>query len=83
MRDLAHGVAGGRLADPYWQFRPYLALFDQLLANAGAQLAHIRDLFSRAGMDAATSTTDELAAVVNKDYPRWGEVIRAAGVRAE
>jgi tripartite-type tricarboxylate transporter receptor subunit TctC len=43
----------------------------------------IRDLFSRAGMDAATSTTDELAAVVNKDYPRWGEVIKRNGITAE
>jgi tripartite-type tricarboxylate transporter receptor subunit TctC len=43
----------------------------------------IRELFSRAGMDAATSTTDELAAVVNKDYPRWGEVIKRNGITAE
>ena len=43
----------------------------------------IRDLLSRAGMDAATSTTDELAAVVNKDYPRWGEVIKRNGITAE
>jgi tripartite-type tricarboxylate transporter receptor subunit TctC len=43
----------------------------------------IRDLFSRAGMDAATSTTDELTSVVNKDYPRWGEVIKRNGITAE
>lgn len=43
----------------------------------------IRELFSRAGMDAATSTTDELAAVVSKDYPRWGEVIKRNGITAE
>jgi tripartite-type tricarboxylate transporter receptor subunit TctC len=43
----------------------------------------IRDLFSRAGMDAATSTPDELTAVVNKDFPRWGEVIKRNGITAE
>lgn len=43
----------------------------------------IRDLFGRAGMDAATSTTDELAAVVNKDYPRWGEVIKRNSITTE
>jgi tripartite-type tricarboxylate transporter receptor subunit TctC len=43
----------------------------------------IRELFGRAGMDAATSTTDELTAVVNKDYPRWGEVIKRNGITAE
>lgn len=36
----------GEPADPPSQFRAYLALFDQLLANAGAQLSHVRDLFS-------------------------------------
>jgi tripartite-type tricarboxylate transporter receptor subunit TctC len=43
----------------------------------------IRELFGRAGMDAATSTTDELTTVVNKDYPRWGEVIKRNGITAE
>jgi tripartite-type tricarboxylate transporter receptor subunit TctC len=43
----------------------------------------IRDQFSRAGMDAATSTTEELTATVNKDYPRWGAVIKRNGITAE
>jgi tripartite-type tricarboxylate transporter receptor subunit TctC len=43
----------------------------------------IRDLFGRAGMDAATSTTDELTSVVAKDYPRWGEVIKRNGITAD
>ncbi len=43
----------------------------------------IRDQFSRAGMDAATSTTAELTATVSKDYPRWGEVIKRNGITAE
>ena len=43
----------------------------------------IRDLLGRAGMDAATSTPDELTTLVNKDYPRWGEVIQRNGITAE
>jgi tripartite-type tricarboxylate transporter receptor subunit TctC len=43
----------------------------------------IRELFGRAGMDAATSTPEELTTVVNKDYPRWGEVIKRNGITAE
>ena len=43
----------------------------------------ITDLFKRAGMDANTSTPDELTQLVNKDYPRWGEVIRRNGITAE
>ncbi len=36
------------------QLKAYLALFDQLLANAFAQLAHVRDLFSFHGDELAT-----------------------------
>lgn len=43
----------------------------------------VRDVLGRAGMDAAWSTPEELAAVVNKDYPRWGHVIKRNGISAE
>jgi tripartite-type tricarboxylate transporter receptor subunit TctC len=43
----------------------------------------VTELFKRAGMDAATSTTDELGQLVGKDYPRWGEVIKRNGITAE
>ena len=43
----------------------------------------IKDLLGKAGMDAAASTTDELTALTVKDYPRWGEVIRRNGIKAE
>lgn len=47
------------------------------------RLPEIRDLLGKAGMDAAASTTDELTALTVKDYPRWGEVIRRNGIKAE
>lgn len=47
------------------------------------RLPEIKDLLGRAGMDAAASTTEELTALVGKDYPRWGEVIRRNGIKAE
>jgi tripartite-type tricarboxylate transporter receptor subunit TctC len=47
------------------------------------KLPEVRDLLGRAGMDAAASTPDELTVVVNKDYPRWGEVIKRNGITAE
>ena len=43
----------------------------------------IRDLLGRAGLDASASTADELGVIVRKDYPRWGNVIRANGITAE
>jgi tripartite-type tricarboxylate transporter receptor subunit TctC len=47
------------------------------------KLPEITDLLKRAGMDASSSTTEELTQLVNKDYPRWGEVIRRNGITAE
>ncbi len=43
----------------------------------------VREVLGRAGMDAASSTPEELAAVVGKDYPRWGSVIKRNGIAAE
>ena len=47
------------------------------------KLPEVTELFKRAGMDAATSSTDELNQLVTKDYPRWGAVIKRNGISAE
>lgn len=43
----------------------------------------VKDIFSRAGLDASHSTPEELGAIVAKDYPRWGRVIQLKGIVAE
>ena len=43
----------------------------------------IKELLARAGMDASASTPAELAAVVAKDYPRWGRVIRSKQISSD
>jgi tripartite-type tricarboxylate transporter receptor subunit TctC len=43
----------------------------------------VRDVLGRAGMDAESSTPEALQAVVVKDYPRWGAVIKRNGISAE
>jgi tripartite-type tricarboxylate transporter receptor subunit TctC len=43
----------------------------------------VRDTLGKAGLDAASSTPQALAEVVAKDYPRWGRVIKAKGIKAE
>jgi tripartite-type tricarboxylate transporter receptor subunit TctC len=43
----------------------------------------LKDIFSRAGLDASHSTPEELSAIVAKDYPRWGRVIQLKGIVAE
>jgi tripartite-type tricarboxylate transporter receptor subunit TctC len=47
------------------------------------KLPDVRDVLGKAGLDAASSTADELAAVVRKDYPRWGQVIQRNRISAE
>lgn len=51
--------------------------------SAILKLPEIKDLLGRAGLDAVSSSPDELATVIRKDYPRWGEVIRTNGIKAE
>jgi tripartite-type tricarboxylate transporter receptor subunit TctC len=43
----------------------------------------VKELLARAGMDASTSTPAELGALVAKDYPRWGNVIRSKQISAD
>lgn len=43
----------------------------------------VKDMLGKAGLDAVASTPAELAAIVAKDYPRWGAVIRSKQISAE
>lgn len=47
------------------------------------KLPEVREVFGKAGLDPAWSTSDELAAIVAKDFPRWGEVIRRNNISAD
>lgn len=51
--------------------------------SAILKLPEVRELLGRAGLDASASTTEELTALVKKDYPRWGEVIKRNSISAE
>ena len=46
-------------------------------------LPEIRAVLSRAGLDAASSSTGELNTTVKNDYERWGAVIKRNGITAE
>lgn len=47
------------------------------------KLPEVREVLGKAGLDAASSTPGELDAVVRKDYPRWGNVIKRNSIAAE
>ncbi len=61
------------------------AVLARLNAEIGAilNLPEVRDVLGRSGLDASPSTPEELSAVVNKDFPRWGVVIKRNGISAE
>ena len=47
------------------------------------KLPEVRAVLSKAGLDAASSTTGELTTTVKQDYQRWGAVIKRNGITAE
>jgi tripartite-type tricarboxylate transporter receptor subunit TctC len=61
------------------------AIVSKLNAELSAILktTEVKEIFSKAGLDASTSTTQELGAISAKDYPRWGNVIRTKQIAAE
>ncbi len=47
------------------------------------QLPDVRDVLGKAGMDAASSTPQELAAQGARDYPMWGALIKRNNITAD
>lgn len=47
------------------------------------KLPEVQSVLTRGGLDASTSTPTELNTIVNKDYLRWGSVIKTNGIVAE
>ena len=45
--------------------------------------SEVKEVLSKAGMDAVASSPSELGAIVARDYPRWGNVIRSKQISAE
>jgi tripartite-type tricarboxylate transporter receptor subunit TctC len=45
--------------------------------------ADVKEILGKAGLDAVASTPPELAAIVAKDYPRWGNVIKTKQISAD
>jgi tripartite-type tricarboxylate transporter receptor subunit TctC len=43
----------------------------------------VKEILGKAGLDASASSPAELAAIVSRDYPRWGTVIRSKQITAE
>jgi tripartite-type tricarboxylate transporter receptor subunit TctC len=47
------------------------------------RLGEVKEALNKAGLDAASSSPAELGAIVARDYPRWGHVIRTRQITAD
>ncbi|MBI3937094.1 MAG: tripartite tricarboxylate transporter substrate binding protein [Betaproteobacteria bacterium] len=47
------------------------------------QLSDVKQRLSGAGLDAAPSSSEEFAAIIKKEYERWGKVVKAAGLKVD
>ena len=61
------------------------AIVSKLNAELRAALAlgDVREAFGKQGLDAASSTAQELQDRMKRDYARWGDVIKKNNIRAE
>jgi len=43
----------------------------------------VKDLLNKQGLEAAPSTSEELAAFMKREYDTWGKVVKEAGIKAQ
>jgi tripartite-type tricarboxylate transporter receptor subunit TctC len=82
------GVAGYEYITWYAMLVPAAtskAIVARLNQSAAKALAatDVRTQFTQQGVDAESSTPDEFAARLRQEITRWGQIIKAAGIRAE
>jgi tripartite-type tricarboxylate transporter receptor subunit TctC len=61
---------------------PIIARIQAEIAKALA-MPEIRDRLAQQGIEAVTSTPQELAALIREDYARYGKLIRETGIKSE
>lgn len=47
------------------------------------RLPDVIERLSRAGLDAAPTSSEEFAAIIRKEYERWGKVVRQSGAKSD
>ena len=51
--------------------------------NKALQSPDVAEKLTKVGMDPATGTPEEFAAIVASDYAKWGPVVKASGFKPE
>lgn len=83
------GIKGAEAADIWYAFYAPKSVPAPVIAKLNAELrsilalAEVKAAMGKAGVDVATSTPEELYALMKRDYARWGEIIRKNHISAQ
>jgi len=83
------GIKGAEAADIWYAFYAPRGVPAPVIAKLNAELRAIlaqpeaKAVLQKVGLDAASSTPEELYALMKRDYARWGEIIRRNHIAAE
>src|SRR4051812_6534763 len=83
------GIKGAEVADIWYAFYAPKDVPAPIVAKLNAELRAIlaqpeaKSVFQKVGLDVASSTPDELFALMKRDYARWGEIIRKNNITAQ
>jgi tripartite-type tricarboxylate transporter receptor subunit TctC len=83
------GIKGAEVADIWYAFYAPKDVPAPIIAKLNTELRAIlaqpeaKSVFQKVGLDVASSTPDELFALMKRDYARWGEIIRKNNITAQ
>ena len=83
------GVRGAEAADIWYAFYAPKGVPTAVIAKLNAELRSIlalpdvKAVVEKAGVDVHTSTPEELFALMQRDYARWGEIVRKNHITAQ
>jgi tripartite-type tricarboxylate transporter receptor subunit TctC len=83
------GIKGAEAADIWYAFYAPKDVPAPIIAKLNTELRAIlaqpeaKSVFQKVGLDVASSTPEELFALMKRDYARWGEIIRRNNITAQ
>jgi tripartite-type tricarboxylate transporter receptor subunit TctC len=83
------GIKGAEAADIWYAFYAPKGVPAPVIARLNAELRSIlalpetKAVFEKVGLDVTSSTPEELFARMQRDYARWGEIIRKNNIAAQ
>jgi tripartite-type tricarboxylate transporter receptor subunit TctC len=83
------GIKGAEVADIWYAFYAPKDVPGPVIAKLNSELRAIlgqpeaKSVFQKVGLDVASSTPEELFALMKRDYARWGEIIRKNNIAAQ